>query len=159
MLSSHCRANRPHVGFCLETPCSSPLATGISGLHSSFTWEVRPHLELKHRTPLSSRVVTGTSWSPLSGLKGVKPPVEFRETTRDSSLGPTGEERPQFAMRGNLVGFLELQHDLWGFFRVSTGNSRSPSCGPRAVQSPFKLRGGRWHCSRVTAGESGIKMH
>ena len=39
LLSSHCRANRPHLGLCPETPCSSPVATGISGLHSSFTRE------------------------------------------------------------------------------------------------------------------------
>ena len=30
-LSSHCRANRPHLGLCPETPCSSSVATGISG--------------------------------------------------------------------------------------------------------------------------------
>ena len=37
LLSSHGRANRPHVGLCPETLCSSPVATGISGLHSRFT--------------------------------------------------------------------------------------------------------------------------
>ena len=31
LLSSHCMANRPHLGLCLETPCSSSVATGISG--------------------------------------------------------------------------------------------------------------------------------
>ena len=29
LLSSHCRANRPHLGLCPETTCSSPVATGI----------------------------------------------------------------------------------------------------------------------------------
>ena len=77
LLSSHCRANRPHLVLCPETPCSSPVATGILGLHSMFTRGVRPRLEWKQRTPLSSRVATGISWSPLSRLKGVKPPVEF----------------------------------------------------------------------------------
>ena len=77
LLSSHCRENRPHLGLCPETPCSSPVATGISGLHSRFTQGVRPRLESKQRTPLFSPVVMGISWSPLSGLKGVKPPVEF----------------------------------------------------------------------------------
>ena len=71
LLSHDCRANRPHLGFCPETPCSSPVATGISGLHSKFTQGVRPHLEWKQRTLLSSRVATVLSWSPLSGLKGV----------------------------------------------------------------------------------------
>ena len=77
LLSSHCRANRPHLGLCPETPCSSPVVTGISGLHSRFTRGVRPCLELKQRTPLSSRTVTGIFWSSSSGLKGVKPLVEF----------------------------------------------------------------------------------
>ena len=30
MLSSHCRANRPHLGMCPQIPCSFPMATGIS---------------------------------------------------------------------------------------------------------------------------------
>ena len=34
LLSRHCRANRPHLGLCPETLCSSPVVTGISGLHS-----------------------------------------------------------------------------------------------------------------------------
>ena len=37
LLSSHCRANIPHLGLCSETPCSTPVATGISGLHSRLT--------------------------------------------------------------------------------------------------------------------------
>ena len=69
LLSSHCRANRPHLGLCSETPCPSPMVTGISWFHSRFTQGVKPHLEWKQRTPLSSRVATGNSWSPLSGLK------------------------------------------------------------------------------------------
>ena len=77
LLSSHCMAKRPHLGFCPENPRSSPMATGISVLHSRFTWGVRPHIKWKQRTPLSCPVATGISWSPLSGQKGVKPPVEF----------------------------------------------------------------------------------
>ena len=77
LLSSHCRANRPHLRLCPETTCSSPVASGISGLHSRFTRGVRPHLEQKSRTPLSSQVATRFSWNPMSGLKGGKPPVEF----------------------------------------------------------------------------------
>ena len=77
LLSSHCRTNRPHPGLCPETPCSSPMATGISGLHSRFTHGLTPRLELKQRTLLSSRVATSISWCPLSSLKGVKPPLEF----------------------------------------------------------------------------------
>ena len=46
-LESHCRENRPHLDLCPETLCSSPVATGISGLHSRFTWGVRPRLGLR----------------------------------------------------------------------------------------------------------------
>ena len=77
LLSSKYRTNGPHLGLCPETPCSSPVATGISWLHSRFTQEVRPRLGLKQRTPLSSRVATAISWSRSSGLNVVKPPVEF----------------------------------------------------------------------------------
>ena len=77
LLSSHCRANRPHLCLCPESPCSSPVPTGISGLHSWFTRGVRPRLELKQSTLLSSPVATGISWSHLSDVKGVKPPLAF----------------------------------------------------------------------------------
>ena len=87
-LPSHCRVNIPQIDLCPETPCSSPVGTGISGLHSRFPWGVRPRLELKQRTLLSYRVAMGISWSPLSGLKGVKTPMEFSEGTWDFSLGP-----------------------------------------------------------------------
>ena len=77
LLSSLCRANRPHLGFCPENLCSSPIATGISVLHSRFTRGFRPRLEWKQRIPLSSPIATRISWRPYSGLKGDKPPVEF----------------------------------------------------------------------------------
>ena len=87
-LPSHCRVNIPQIDLCPDTPCTSPVGTGISGLHSRFPWGGRPRLELKQRTLLSSRVAMGISWSPLSGLKGVKTPMEFSEGTWDFSLGP-----------------------------------------------------------------------
>ena len=43
------------------------------------------------------------------------------------------------AMTGYLMVFLELWRNVWGFSRVTTGNSGSLSCGPREVQSPFEL--------------------
>ena len=64
LLSSHCTANKPHLGFCLENPCSSPMATGISVLHSRFTRGVRPRLEWKQRILLSFPIAMGVSWSP-----------------------------------------------------------------------------------------------
>ena len=105
LLSSHCRANRPHLGLCPKTPCSSPVVTGISGLHPRFTQGVRPRLELKQRTPLSSQVATGISWSPSSGLHGVKPPAEFSEGTRHCFLTPAGKEGPHLVMTGESRGF------------------------------------------------------
>ena len=71
LLSSHCRANRPQLDLCPKTTCYSPVMSGISGLHSRFTWGGRLCLKLKQITLLSSRVATVLSWSPLSGLKGV----------------------------------------------------------------------------------------
>ena len=76
-LAIHCMGSRPQIELCPETPCFSPVGTGISGLRSRFAWRVRRCLELKEGTLLSSRVATGISWSPLSGLKGVKPPMKF----------------------------------------------------------------------------------
>ena len=70
LLWSHCRANRPHLGLCPETPCSSPMVTGISGLHSRFNRGVRPCLDLKQRTPLSSRVVMGICQGPAPADPG-----------------------------------------------------------------------------------------
>ena len=37
-IANHCRGNRPHLDLCPETLCSSPMVTGISELHSRFTW-------------------------------------------------------------------------------------------------------------------------
>ena len=54
--------------------------------------------------------------------------------------------------------FLELKRAMWDFSQVTMGNSGSLSCGTREVQSPFELQGGVQHCSRITAGESGLKM-
>ena len=42
LLSSHCRARRPHLVMCPQIPCSLPVMTGISGWHSRFTRGVRP---------------------------------------------------------------------------------------------------------------------
>ena len=58
--SSHCRANRPHLGMCPHIPCSFPVATGISGLHSRFTGGVRPRSSRSKelRSPLELRQVS-----------------------------------------------------------------------------------------------------
>ena len=38
--------------------------------------------------------------------------------------------------------FFEVRRDMWRFSGVMMGNLGSLTCGPREVQSPFKLRGG-----------------
>ena len=138
---------------------SPPVATGISGLHSRFNRGVRPHLEWQQSTPLSFRVATGISWSPLCDLKGVKPPLEFSERTRDCPLGPTGKEGPHLTMKEESRDFFRAVADVWVFYRLTTGNSGSFFCGPREVQSPFGMRGGAQDCSRITAGDTGLKTH
>ena len=152
MLSSHCRANRPHVVLCPETPCSSPGATGISGLHSRFTREVRPHLELKQRSPLSSRVATGISWSSLGGLKRVKHPEAFGERSRDWSLGHAVDEGPHLAMTGESRGCSRAAAPVCAFSRGTTVRSVSLSWGAKEVGSPCEWRGGARHCSRAMVG-------
>ena len=129
LLSSHCRANRPHLGLCPETNCSSGGAEGISRLHSRLIRGVRPHLEWKQRTQLSSRIVTGISWSSLSTLKGVKPSVEFGERTLDCSACHAGKEGPHLVMMGESRGFSRAVAPVWGFSLGMTGSSGSLSCG------------------------------
>ena len=129
LLSSDCRANRPHLGLCPETNCSSGGAEGISRLHSRLIRGVRPHLEWKQRTQLSSRIVTGISWSSLSTLKGVKPSVEFGERTLDCSACHAGKEGPHLVMMGESRGFSRAVAPVWGFSLGMTGSSGSLSCG------------------------------
>ena len=134
LLSSHCRAHRPHLVLCPETPCSSPGATGILGLHLRLTRGVRPRLKWKQRTLLTSRVATGTSWSPLSGLKGVKLPVEFWEADLGLLSRPCRKRRASFRDDGGISWFLSscgtmcgVSLELWlgtqGASRVAPGKS------------------------------------
>ena len=81
LLTSHCRANRPHLGLFPETPCSSPVATGISGLHSRFTRGVSPHLELRWERQGSSTFMTLISGSLWSWNRGVRPRLVLRHGT------------------------------------------------------------------------------
>ena len=47
----------------------------------------------------------------------------------------------------------DLERDVWGFSRVTMGNSGNLSCGPREFQPPFELRGSRTllsiHCRGI----------
>ena len=81
LLSSHCRANRPHLGLCPETPCSSPVVTGISWLHSRFTQGVSRHLELRREPQGSSPFLTPISGYLRSWQMGVRPRLVLRHGT------------------------------------------------------------------------------
>ena len=152
LLSSDCRANRPHLGLCAEAnvPLQGrqesrgciPDSPGESGLISNGS---------KNCALLPSR--DGSILEPLSVLKGVKPPVEFAAKTRDGSSGHAGNESPHLAMTGSSgdfsrdaapVGFShEVRRRAQGATRVAPGKS----C------FPCEWRGGARHCSRVTVGE------
>src|SRR5574341_1381102 len=83
LLSSDCRANRPHLGLCPEAELPLQGRPGSRGCIPDAPGETGIHLEGKQRTPLCSRVATGISWSSLGGLKGVKPPEALGESSRD----------------------------------------------------------------------------
>src|SRR5574341_744472 len=74
LLSSDCRANRPHLGMCPEAELPLQARPGSRGCIPDAPGETGIHLEWKQRTPLCSRVATGISWGSLGVLKGVKPP-------------------------------------------------------------------------------------
>ena len=105
LLSSDCRANRPHLGLCPEANVPLQGRQGSRGCVPDAPGETGIHLEWKQRTPLCSRIATGISWSSLGGLKGVKPPEAFGERSRDWSLGHAGDEGPHLSMTGESRGF------------------------------------------------------
>ena len=136
LLSSDCRANRPHLGLCPEASVPLQGRQGSRGCIPDAPGETGIHLEWKQRTPLCSRIATGISWSSLGGLKGVKPPEAFGERSRDWSLGHTGDEGPQVAMTGEARGCSRAAAPVCGFSRGTTARSVSLSWGAREVGSP-----------------------
>ena len=87
-LSSHCRANRPHVGFCPENPCSSPMATGISVLHSTFY---------------------------SSALALISCCMELKGSVRSESLGPSKVFPEHTHSPGHVHGLLESRRYVSSF--------------------------------------------
>ena len=129
LLSSHCRANRPHLCLCPESPCSSPVPTGISGLHSWFTRGVRPRLKLKQRTPLLSSC-DGYLLEPIEWPKGSQASCGVLKGTRDCSLVPEEKEGPHLAMMGEprdislvTAGFSSYERSLSGSSGFGAGKS------------------------------------
>ena len=146
-LSSYCSGNSPHLYLCPETPCSSPVATGIPGLpQGSPGSQACSRVESKQSAVLSH--CDGYLLDTCEWPKGS--PASYGVWRGNSGLF----SRPC----RNLVVFLELQREVSGFSRVMMGNSGSLSCCPREVQSPFELQGGERDCSRVTAWESGLNL-
>ena len=123
LLSSHCRANRPHLCLCPESPCSSPVPTGISGLHSWFTRGVRPRLKLKQRTPLLSSC-DGYLLEPIEWPKGSQASCGVLKGTRDCSLVPEEKEGPHLAMTGQSHGFSPAAARCVGFLSSYNGELR-----------------------------------
>ena len=157
LLSSDCRANRPHLGLCPEANVPLQGRQGSRGCIPDAPGETGIHLEWKQRTPLCSRIATGISWSSLGGLKGVKPPEAFGERSRDWSLGHAGDEGPHLSMTGESRGCSRAAAPVCGFSRGTTARSVSLSWGAREVGSPCEWRGGARHCSRAMVGESGLE--
>ena len=157
LLSSDCRANRPHLGLCPEASVPLQGRQGSRGCIPDTPGETGIHLEWKQRTPLCSRVATGISWSSLGGLKRVKPPEAFGERSRDWSLGHAGDEGPHLAMTGESWGCSRAAAPVCAFSRGTTARSVSLSWGAREVGSPCEWRGGARHCSRAMVGESGLE--
>src|SRR5574342_382437 len=152
LLSSDCRANRPHLGLCPEANVPLQGRKGSRGCIPDAPGETGIHLEWKQRTPLCSRVATGISWSSLGGLKGVKPPEAFGERSRDWSLGHTGDEGPPLSMTGESRGCSRAAAPVCAFSRGTTARSVSLSWGAREVGSPCEWRGRARHCSRAMVG-------
>ena len=157
LLSSDCRANRPHLGLCPEANVPLQGRQGSRGCIPDAPGETGIHLEWKQRTPLCSRVATGISGSSLGGLKGVKPPEAFGERSRDWSLGHAGDEGPHLSMTGESRGCSRAAAPVCGFSRGTTARSVSLSWGAREVGSPCEWRGGARHCSRAMGGDSGLE--
>ena len=138
-----------------RSPCSSPGANGISGLHPDAPGETGIRLEWKQRTPPCSRVATGISWSSLCGLKGVKPPEAFGERPRDWPLGHAGAESPHlrddggvsgwFSSSGPRVRFLTRYDDEVSEPLVGRQGSRVSMRVPRGSESLLSRHGrGIW---------------
>ena len=83
LLSSHCRANRPHLGLCPETPCSSPVVTGTSGFLFISDTNLRVSAELKNGSQASSCVEARNSTCSRI-VRGVSGHIRFEFRTCSS---------------------------------------------------------------------------
>ena len=157
LLSSDCRANRPHLGLCSEANVPLQGRQGSRGCIPDAPGETGIHLEWKQRTPLCSRVATGISWSSLGGLKGVKPPEAFYREVERLVSRPYRRRRPSSRDDVGGSGLFSAAAPVCGFSRGTTARSVSLSWGAKEVGSPCEWRGGARHCSQVIVVESGLE--
>ena len=137
-----------------RSQCSSPGATGISGLHSRRTGETGIHLEWKQRSPLCSRVATGIFWCSLGELKGIKPPEAFGERSRGWPLGHAGDEGPHLRDDGGVSGWFSSGGPRVRFLTRYDGEVSEPLVGRQG--SRVSMRVARGSASLLSSPGRGI---
>ena len=88
-----------------RSQCSSPGATGISGLHSRRTRGDRHSSRVESKNPALLLSRDGYLLELTGGLKGVKPPEAFGERSRAWPLGHAGDEGPHLPDDGGVSGW------------------------------------------------------
>ena len=142
LLSSDCRANRPHLGLCPEANVPLQGRQGSRGCIPDAPGETDIHLEWKQRTPLCSQIATGRSWSSMGGLKGDKPPEAFGERPRDWSLGHAGDEGPHLSMTGEISGFVSSGGPSVRFHTRYDGEVSEPLVGRQRSRVSMRVARG-----------------
>ena len=124
---------------------------------SSGDRDVRVAIKVHLGSQASSRVEAKSSALLSSCNRHLLEPFEWPKGSQASygvlrgNLGllsrPCRKRRASSCDDGGISFFLEFWQEVWGFSRVTMGNSGSLLCCPREVQSPFELRGGAQDCS------------
>ena len=138
LLSSDCRANRPHLGLCPEASVPLQGRQGSRGCIPDTPGETGIHLEWKQRTPLCSRIATGISWSSLGGLKGVKPPEAFGEVARLVSR-PCRRRRPSSRDDGGVLGLFSSGGPSVRFLTRYDGEVSEPLVGRQGSRVSMRV--------------------
>ena len=141
LLSSDCRANRPHLGLCPEANVPLQGRQGSRGCIPDAPGETGIHLEWKQRSPLCSRVATGISGSSLGGLKGVKPPEAFGERPRDWSR-PCRRRRPSSLDDGGISGLFSSGGPSVRFLTRYDGEVSEPLVGRQGSRVSMRVARG-----------------
>ena len=146
LLSSHCRANRPHLGLCPESNVPLQGRQGSRGcIPDSTGSQASSRVEAKNSALLSSR--DGYLLEPPEWPKGSQASCGvWRE---NSGLFPRAcrNEGPHLEMTGESRCFSRAAAPVGDFSRGTTASSGILSWGARDVGSPCEGRGGGRHCS------------